>query len=161
MRRMRGFLILLLLLGFSSTALFAGSIEAYRFDDPVKEARYKVLIEELRCLVCQNQNLADSNAELAQDMRRLTYDMVRRGASNEEVSTYMVQRYGDFVLYLPPFKTSTALLWTGPFILLVASVLVLILFVRRRNREVVPELTRADHESIQRLLNQVKKDNES
>jgi len=106
----RAWLLLILCLPLLAYA----NIEAYRFDDPDKEARYRVLIAELRCLVCQNQNLADSNAELAQDLRRQTYEMVQKGSSSEEVITYMVQRYGDFVLYRPPFRPSTALLWAGP-----------------------------------------------
>lgn len=79
-------------------------VDVYPFQNPAQEARYKKLIEELRCLVCQNQNLADSNAELAQDMRRVTYEMVSRGESDEQIIAYMVQRYGDFVLYRPPFR---------------------------------------------------------
>ena len=129
-------------------------VEAYQFDNPEDEARYKQLIDELRCLVCQNQNLADSNAELAQDMRRLTYEMVIKGASNEEVISFMVQRYGDFVMYRPPFKTSTALLWTGPFIILVTGVLVLVLFIRRRSKAQAPELNSQDQERARRLLDE-------
>ena len=87
------------------------AVEVHEFDDPVQEARYKKLIAELRCLVCQNQNLADSNAELAQDLRNKTYEMVRAGQSDEDIIGYMVQRYGDFVLYRPPLKATTVLLW--------------------------------------------------
>jgi len=128
------------------------NIEAYRFDDPDKEARYRVLIAELRCLVCQNQNLADSNAELAQDLRRQTYEMVQKGSSNEEVVTYMVQRYGDFVLYRPPFRPSTALLWAGPFIIFIIGVGILMLFIRRRNKEPVVQLSSEEHARAQSLL---------
>jgi len=128
------------------------NIEAYRFDDPDKEARYRVLIAELRCLVCQNQNLADSNAELAQDLRRQTYEMVQKGSSNEEVVTYMVQRYGDFVLYRPPFRPSTALLWAGPFIIFIIGVGILMLFIRRRNKEPVVQLSSEEHARAQSLV---------
>ena len=131
-------------------------VEAYQFDDPTKEARYKQLVDELRCLVCQNQNLAASNAELAQDMRRLTYEMVSKGASNEEVVLFMVERYGDFVLYRPPFKTSTALLWVGPYILLAVGVLVLVMFIRKRAGEQSPVLDKQDHERAKRLLDDKK-----
>jgi cytochrome c-type biogenesis protein CcmH len=127
-------------------------VEVYQFDDPAKEARYKQLIEELRCLVCQNQNLADSNAELAQDMRRITYEMVGRGESDEQVVAFMVDRYGDFVLYRPPFQTSTAMLWVGPFIILGVAVLVLFLFIRRRAAEKAQSLTAEDHERARQLL---------
>ncbi|MCP3868767.1 MAG: cytochrome c-type biogenesis protein CcmH [Gammaproteobacteria bacterium] len=127
-------------------------VEAYHFDDPAMEARYKQLIDELRCLVCQNQNLADSNAELAQDMRRLTYEMVSKGESNEAVIAFMVQRYGDFVLYRPPFRTSTALLWIGPFIILAVGVLVLVAFIRKRGKERMPAMGSQDQERVRRLL---------
>ncbi len=103
-------------------------IEVYEFDSPEKEADYKRLIDELRCLVCQNQNLKDSDADLAQDLRRETYEMLQEGKSRQEVVDFMVARYGDFVLYRPQFKSSTYLLWLGPFLLLV---IVLIFFVRR------------------------------
>jgi cytochrome c-type biogenesis protein CcmH len=145
-------LIVLLLLSLSATLLQASTIEAYSFDDPEKEARYKVLIAELRCLVCQNQNLADSNAELAQDMRQLTYEMVQADKSEQEIVNFMVQRYGDFVLYRPPLRSSTFLLWVGPFLIFGTGVIVLILFIRRRNREAAPELSSADHERARRLL---------
>ncbi len=148
-------LILSLMLSLSVFTVEA-RVEAYHFDDPAKEARYKQLIDELRCLVCQNQNLAASNAELAQDMRRLTYEMVSEGATNEEVVLFMVERYGDFVLYRPPFKTSTALLWVGPFIMLAIGVLVLVVFVRRRSVGETPELDAQDHERAKRLLDDKK-----
>jgi cytochrome c-type biogenesis protein CcmH len=104
------------------------SIEAYQFDSAEMEADYKQLIEELRCLVCQNQNLAGSDADLARDLRRETYQMLQQGKSPQEVVDFMVARYGDFVLYRPQFKSSTYLLWLGPFLLLL---LVLYLVVRR------------------------------
>jgi cytochrome c-type biogenesis protein CcmH len=146
---MRALVVTLLLL----IPLFGQArVEVYQFDDPAQEARYKQLIDELRCLVCQNQNLADSNAELAQDMRRITYEMVRRGESNEQVVGYMVERYGDFVLYRPPFQTSTLMLWVGPFLILGAAVLVLVLFIRRRSAEKSQPLAAEDHERARQLL---------
>ena len=143
--------LLPLMLLFLSVAGLA-AVDAYQFDDPQDEARFKQLIAELRCLVCQNQNLADSNAELAQDMRRLTYEMIQRGESNEQIVAFMVQRYGDFVLYRPPFKNSTAMLWIGPFVILGITVLVLFLFIRRRSREQVEPLAGEAHERARRLL---------
>lgn len=104
------------------------AIETYQFDSAEMEADYKQLIEELRCLVCQNQNLAGSDADLARDLRRETYDMLQQGKSQQEVVDFMVARYGDFVLYRPQFKASTYLLWLGPFLLLL---LVLYLVIRR------------------------------
>lgn len=127
-----GVLIVVLALPFAAQA---GGIEVHSFDDATQEARYKKLIAELRCLVCQNQNLADSNAELAQDLRRKTYDLVRSGKTDEEIIDFMVQRYGDFVLYRPPLNTTTALLWIGPFIIFGVGIVVLVNLIRRRRRQ--------------------------
>jgi cytochrome c-type biogenesis protein CcmH len=157
---MRNLGVTLLLLCVATLSV-ANTIEAYRFDDPVRETRYKQLIEELRCLVCQNQNLADSNAELAQDMRRLTYDMVREGRSKQEVADFMVQRYGDFVLYRPPFRSSTAILWIGPFIIFGVGVVALVIAVRRRNREPVAELSQVEHERASSLLEDANREDDS
>ena len=120
-------LLLLLLIGFLFTPARA-AIETYEFDSPAMEADYNQLVDELRCLVCQNQNLAGSDADLAQDLRRETYEMLQQGKSQQEVIEFMVARYGDFVLYRPQFKSSTYLLWLGPFLLLVV---VLTIVVRR------------------------------
>lgn len=128
----RRLVVLGLLLALAFPALAA--VEVYRFDDPAKQERYKALIAELRCLVCQNQNLADSNADLAKDLRRQTYEMIQRGETDAQIIEYMVARYGDFVLYRPPFKSTTALLWIGPFVLLVAGVGVLLLVIRHQRR---------------------------
>ena len=120
---------LLLLFVFSLwVAPMQAVIEAYQFDSPEMEADYNQLIDELRCLVCQNQNLSGSDADLARDLRRETYQMLQQGKSQQQVVDFMVARYGDFVLYRPQFKSSTYLLWLGPFLLLV---LVLYLVVRR------------------------------
>ena len=118
--------VIILLSLFAAVAQAA--IEAYEFDSPQMEADYNKLIYELRCLVCQNQNLADSDADLAKDLRRETHEMLREGKSPQQVMTFMVERYGDFVLYRPQFKSSTYLLWLGPFLLLV---IVLVIVVRR------------------------------
>lgn len=109
-----------------------GAIDSYQFEDPEQAVRYHELILELRCLVCQNQSLADSDADLAKDLRNQVYDMIRAGNSNGEVVDYLVARYGDFVLYRPPLKPSTYLLWIGPFLLLALGALVLIRNVRKR-----------------------------
>jgi cytochrome c-type biogenesis protein CcmH len=138
---MRRWLFALLLMPFFAQA----AIETAQFDDPDKEARYKQLIAELRCLVCQNQNLADSNAELAQDMRRKTYALVQDGATIDDVVDYMVKRYGDFVLYRPPLNSSTLLLWVGPFAVLGGGIVILIVIIRRRSRQ-QPTDTMSDSE---------------
>ncbi len=100
------------------------------FDDPAKRERYETLLEELRCLVCQNQSLADSHADLAQDLRNEVYSMVVAGEDKQAVTDFMIARYGDFVLYKPPMKLTTLLLWFGPALLLVGAVII----VRRTTR---------------------------
>ena len=102
--------------------------------DPVLEARVMKLSAELRCLVCQNQTIADSNAGLAVDLRNQVREMLKRGDTPEQITDYMTARYGDFVLYRPPVKASTAVLWYGPAALLLLAVVVLLLIVRRRAR---------------------------
>ncbi len=124
-------LLLLMLLGLGLTPLQAAT-EAHQFDSAEMEADYYQLIGELRCLVCQNQNLAGSDADLARDLRRETYEMLRQGKNQQQVVEFMVARYGDFVLYRPRFKSDTYLLWLGPFLLL----LVVLLIVVRRLRAV-------------------------
>ncbi|MGA0974125.1 MAG: cytochrome c-type biogenesis protein [Sedimenticolaceae bacterium] len=124
-------LLFSLLLSISAQA----AIDAYKFDDPKKEKIYNELTDELRCLVCQNQNIAGSNAELAVDMRRKTYEMVSAGQSKQQVADYMADRYGDFVLYKPPFKASTAVLWIGPFIILAVSIWLMLRVIRNRREE--------------------------
>jgi cytochrome c-type biogenesis protein CcmH len=102
--------------------------------DPVLEARVMSVSSELRCLVCQNETIAASHADLAVDLRNQVRDMLREGKSEAYVFDYMTARYGDFVLYRPPLKSSTALLWFGPFVLLAAGLLGLWWMLRRRNR---------------------------
>ena len=100
--------------------------------DPATEARLRELSQELRCLVCQNQNIADSNADLALDLRREVRDQILKGRSDAEIKNYLVARYGDFVLYNPPVQANTALLWFGPLLLLVVGVAVWWMLSRRR-----------------------------
>lgn len=102
------------------------------FADPALQARYEQLTHEFRCLVCQDETVADSNAELAADFRRQIHGMVEAGRSEAEIRRYMVSRYGNFVLYKPPVQRSTALLWAGPFILLILALAVVARVVRRR-----------------------------
>ncbi|MCB1925266.1 MAG: cytochrome c-type biogenesis protein CcmH, partial [Gammaproteobacteria bacterium] len=105
-----------------------------------------------RCLVCQNQNIADSNAELAVDLRRKTYEMVRQNKSEQEITEFMVDRYGKFVQYDPPLDTETMLLWTGPFIILLVGVVLLIRTIRRRRAETVTAVDTAQLEAAASLL---------
>ncbi len=115
------------------------AIETYEFNSQETEAEYKALIEELRCLVCQNQNLAGSDADLAKDLRQQTFEMLQQGKSREQIVEYMVNRYGDFVLYRPPVKSSTLLLWIGPFVLLLAVLVMVILRIKKQTKVAEPE----------------------
>lgn len=123
--------------------------------DPVVEARLKRLAVELRCLVCQNQTLADSNAPLAEDLRREVRDMIARNKSDQEIMEFLVQRYGDFVLYRPPWKTTTILLWLGPFLLLGIGTVTLVVVLRRRRRS-RPDAPMTDEERcrVEQLLSE-------
>jgi cytochrome c-type biogenesis protein CcmH len=117
------------------------------------EARIRQLEEKLRCLVCQNQSLADSGAELAGDLRRQVREQVAAGKTDEQVIDYLVQRYGDFVRYDPPFKATTALLWVGPFLLLAAGAGLLVIVVRRRrNAPEEPALAPEEERLVERVL---------
>lgn len=111
------------------------SREPLVFDSPEKEDRYNDLILELRCLVCQNQNLADSDAPLAQQLRREIFSMLEQGQSNEEITGFMVDRYGDFVLYKPPVQSNTLILWAFPGLMLLIGGGVVFLSVRNRSRK--------------------------
>jgi len=114
------------------TAATAQSVFGEReFDDPAQQALFKELAAELRCLVCQNQNIADSNATLAQDLRREIHSMISRGDTKPQIIDFMVQRYGEFVLYRPRFTTKTLVLWIGPFILFAFGLFALWLQARK------------------------------
>jgi cytochrome c-type biogenesis protein CcmH len=144
--------LILLFVFFYSTVVMAG-VEVHTFDNPEQEQQYKRLVTELRCLVCQNQNLADSNAELAQDLRQEVYEMIQNGATDQEIINFMVARYGDFVLYRPPFKATTAFLWVGPFIILIAGFVILLLFIRKRRQSTAVELDETAQARARQLLN--------
>jgi cytochrome c-type biogenesis protein CcmH len=105
-------------------------------DDPVVEQRLIVISEELRCLVCQNESLAGSRSDLANDLRRELRTLIKQGKTDAEIREFMVSRYGDFVLYRPPVKPSTWLLWLGPFGLAILGVVALFVYLRRRSAEI-------------------------
>ena len=112
--------------------------------DPALEARVMVIAEELRCLVCQNETIAASHADLAVDLRKQIRQKLTQGQSNQQILDFMVERYGDFVLYRPPLKTTTVLLWVGPFALLALALAVLAVNIRRRRSAAQPAALTAD-----------------
>jgi cytochrome c-type biogenesis protein CcmH len=120
-------------------------------EDPVLEKRVMALASELRCLVCQNQTLADSHADLALDLRQSIREQMQRGASDKEIVGFMTARYGDFILYRPPLKAATLLLWLGPFLLLALGAALLVRRIRRRPGA-PPELSEAERARAARLL---------
>ena len=144
-------LIAVVFLSFAFPVI-AVQIEFHTFESPQRERLYLDLIAELRCVKCQNQNLAESNAELARDMREKTYEMIVEGKSRGDVVNYMTARYGDFVLYKPPFKSKTLLLWIGPPILLLLSIFLLLKVIRKQNTQETEDLSDADRESVRTML---------
>lgn len=138
----------LMLLAMAMTLSFTTqAVEPLTFDSPEQEERFDSLTEELRCLVCQNQSLADSDAVLAQDLRNEVYVMLQQGNSNEEIKRFLVDRYGDFVLYRPPFRRDTLLLWLSPLLLLTTGGVVMAFTISRRRVMLAEEaLEEAGHE---------------
>lgn len=153
-----------LLLTFALSLPLAGPAEAVQPDevlsDPALEARARAISEGLRCLVCQNQSIADSNAALANDLRGQIREQIAAGKSDDEIVTYMVNRYGDFVLYQPPVKATTLLLWAGPALLLVGGGFLLARNLRRRQATADVALTADEQAHAERLLagNDMKED---
>ncbi|MBL4671320.1 MAG: cytochrome c-type biogenesis protein CcmH [Arenicella sp.] len=137
------------------------SIEVVEFDTASQEQRYRDLIAELRCLVCQNQNLAGSDAPLAKDLREIAATMIKQGDSDADIKKFMRSRYGDFVLYEPPFNWSTAFLWLGPFILLMIVVIGLVLNIRRRQQEELFTPTHATNDAEQVKVRNLMRDTPS
>ncbi|MFL2555745.1 MAG: cytochrome c-type biogenesis protein [Gammaproteobacteria bacterium] len=124
-------IILALFVIFSPNISYSND-EPVRFNDDHQEKRYYKLIEEVRCLVCQNQSLADSNAPLAQDLREQIFQMIKSKKTNNEILDFLVHRYGDFVLYRPPLKKDTWLLWFGPFLILTIAIISTFFFIKKQ-----------------------------
>jgi cytochrome c-type biogenesis protein CcmH len=125
-------------------------------DDPVVEQRLINIAEEMRCLVCQNESLAASRADLAVDLRKELREQIRLGRSDDEIRDFMVSRYGDFVLYRPRVKPVTWLLWIGPFVLMIGGIVVLMMYLRRRSRATAQAATLSQDEAsrAEALLNE-------
>jgi cytochrome c-type biogenesis protein CcmH len=148
---MRAALLVLLAL-FSSFSWAA--VEYRQFNDRQQEQRYQKLINELRCLVCQNQTIADSNADLAKDLRRQVYEMLQQGKSQQEIIDFMTRRYGDFVLYNPPLKAKTMILWIGPAVFIIIGLIVLWIISRRKLTQSEISLSEQEEKRIRQLLEQ-------
>lgn len=143
----------LLLAGLLSAPLAgAYTLEEFTFDDPAREAEFRSLIDELRCLVCQNESLAGSQADLAQDLREEVYRLMKEGKSTDEVVDFLVARYGDFVLYDPPLKPSTYLIWFGPLLLGGVGVLLLLRTLRAKKQAPEQDLSEEERVRLQELL---------
>ena len=135
-----------------STLCVAAPIETFKFDSPEAEKIFHKLSEELRCLVCQNQNIAESNSELAKDLRSEIHTMLIDGQSEEQIVEFMVQRYGDYVLYRPPFKPMTWLLWFGPFLVFLLGLFFVIRLLKSQSSAVQAEgLSETERQRIQDL----------
>ncbi len=146
-----------LLLGALLSLNALAAIDTYDFNDEAERQRFRVLTEELRCPKCQNQNIADSNAPIANDLRREIHRMLDEGQSDEQIVDFLVTRYGDFVMYRPPLTAKTLLLWFGPAALLLLALLVVLNIVRRRRQAasaptVTAELSDAERQRLSQLL---------
>ena len=143
-------ILILVLISLLAPAL---AKEAKPVEDPQIEQRMQALTQQLRCLVCQNETLADSHADLAEDLRKEIREQMKAGKSDREIIAFLTQRYGDFVLYKPPVKATTYLLWFGPFVFLLGGTLLLYRYVKHR-REVIQDqpLTAAEHKRAEELL---------
>lgn len=146
-------IFLAILIALSVSSVFARDAVPLA-DDPVTEQRLISISEEMRCLVCQNESLAGSRSDLANDLRREIRTLISEGKTDDQIRSFMVERYGDFVLYRPPVKPVTWLLWVGPFVILGIGIAGLLMYLRRRNNS-VPNvvLTDADNQKIDALLN--------
>lgn len=131
------------------------SDEPIEFKSPVYEQRYQVLTEEVRCLVCQNQSLADSHADLAQDLRKEIYNMIVSGKTDEQIIQFLVDRYGDFVLYRPALKENTWLLWFGPFLFLVIALVTAVIIIRKQSHSsnLKEDINEEQKKRLAKLLN--------
>lgn len=145
-------LLLLLLICVTAPLPAAVTLESFTFPTKAEEQHFKDLIGQLRCLVCQNETLADSDADLAHDLRAEVYEMMKSGKNDQEVIDFLVKRYGDFVLYKPPVKPSTYLIWYGPFVLLAIAALLLVRAVGRQRQVQEPEISAEERKRLERLL---------
>ncbi|MGZ8186531.1 MAG: cytochrome c-type biogenesis protein [Methylobacter sp.] len=143
----RLFIIFLLIMSGKGFA-----VDYRQLPNPEQQEIYETLTSELRCLVCQNQTIADSNAELAADLRRQVYEMLEQGKTRQEIIGFMTERYGDFVLYKPPFKGKTGILWIAPVIFLLTGLIAVFLFIRQKKKLSRIETSPEKQKKIRSLL---------
>lgn len=147
-----------------SASVSMAAVTVYEFDNPKQEAQYQALIEDFRCPTCQNQNLAGSDAPIAQDLKQKTYEMVMDGRSDSEIRAYMFERYGDFISYKPPVRPSTWILWFFPPVLLLMVLVAWVYKARQKNRktlsvtEAATALSETEEQKLAELLARHKKD---
>ncbi len=150
-----------LLLALSLSLHAATTLEQFKFDTQRQTDDFRELLGQMRCLVCQNESLAASNADLAQDLREELYEQVASGKSKQDVIDFMVARYGDFVLYKPPLRPSTYLIWFGPILLFVIGAVVLARILRRQTSLPEPTLSEEDRKRAEALLESTDSDTQS
>tara|TARA_B100000809_G_scaffold64829_1_gene61452 strand:+ start:113 stop:580 length:468 start_codon:yes stop_codon:yes gene_type:complete len=150
--RLIGILILTMVFTFSTNQVSASPVDTYEFQDEVTKIRFQALSKELRCPKCQNQNLSGSNSPIAADLRRELYELLQQGKADIEIVNFMVDRYGEFVLYRPRVSQLTYVLWFGPAVLILFGIIIVIVIVRRKP---VPKealvLTKAQQEKLNSL----------
>lgn len=130
-----------------SADVYSSPVDTYEFQDEVTKVRFNALVKELRCPKCQNQNLADSNSPIAEDLRREVYDLLNQNKADIEIVDYMVERYGDFVLYRPRFSSLTYILWFGPAVLLLVGAFVVVMVIRKKPQKHTEETLSAEQQS--------------
>ncbi|MES9992234.1 MAG: cytochrome c-type biogenesis protein [Candidatus Thiodiazotropha sp.] len=148
------YFVLTLSLIFTLLPVHAATLAEYTFEDADKAEDFRAIIEEMRCLVCQNESLVGSNAELAVDLRNEIYEMMSSGQEKQDIINFMVARYGDFVLYSPPLKPTTYPIWFGPLIVFLIGGVVLFRILRRKSVTQETELSAEEEQRLNRLLNQ-------
>ena len=154
-------LLVLSIIVLSSTGLVhaAQSVEAPEvlsndFSKPEYKERFQVLVEDLRCTMCQNQNIQDSNASIARDMRRIVYEQIENGKTDDEITQYLVDRYGKFVLYNPPFRGIDVVIWLAPFFFLISGLIILVLFIKNRQLK-APAMDQTNKEALKDALSHI------
>lgn len=148
---MRGILIIVFFILSSHGALAIG-VDRDRLGDKELEVRAQAVMRQLRCLVCQNQSIVESDAELAADLRNIVRELVSEGKSDEEILTFMTSRYGDWVLLKPPFKAATAVLWLGPAILLILGGFLVFRTITRKSKTILPPLNAQEEKRLKKIL---------